>query len=268
MTHRKIYTPCRVRQGFCNAVLFFQGTIENCLKELMYKQLLVWIEDVLLFAIDVETYLKILERLFELLDIYSIKSLRAPSKVVWQETTGKGVSHDPERIKASSSIPYPVNAGELQQFIFAANWMRERVVDFARTVRPFQELLDTALPTATRRTKRVASGIGPEISDEARVAFDQLKDKLTNAVSLAFPQPDAVMGLITDASDAGYGIVVTQVSTWKAGKPVMEQHTLLVYVSGTFTGSKHNWSVIEKEAYPIICACDQLSHLLLRPQES
>jgi hypothetical protein len=40
-----------------------------------------------------------------------------------------------------------------------------------------------------------------------------------------------------------------------------------VCVSGTFTGSKRNWSVIEKEAYPIICACDQLSYLLLRPQD-
>ncbi|POM74207.1 Hypothetical protein PHPALM_8873 [Phytophthora palmivora] len=264
MTHRKIYKPRRIPQSCCDDALFFQATIENCLKELMYKQLLVWIDDLLLFAVVVETYLKKLERLFELLVKLSVtKSSLYELQVKWcgKKTTGKGVSHDPERIKALTSIPYPVNAGELQQFIFAANWMRESVVDFARTVQPLQEPLNTALATATRRTKRVASGIGPEVSDEARVAFDQLKDKLTNSVSLVFPQSDAVMCLITDASGAGYGIIVTQVSTWKAGKPVTEQqHELLVC-------SKRNRNVIEKEAYPIICSCDQLSHLLLRPQE-
>ncbi|OWZ22169.1 hypothetical protein PHMEG_0003164, partial [Phytophthora megakarya] len=149
----------------------------------------------------------------------------------------------------------------------AANWMRESVIDFARAAQPLQDRLDLALATASRRTKRVAAGIGLELGEVERTAFDQLKRKLENSASLAFPQPNAVMCLITDASDVGFGIIVTQVRHWQDGKPVeKQQHELLVCVSGTFTGSKRNWSVIEKEAYPIICACDQLSHLLLRPQ--
>lgn len=142
--------------------------------------------------------------------------------------------------------------------------MRESVVDFARAAQPLQEKLDRALTTASRRTKRVASKIGLEFEDEDRVAFDQLKGKLANSASLAFPQPDSVMCLITDASGVSFGIIVSQVRSWQAGRPVAEQqHELLVRVSGIFTGSKRSWSVIEKETYPIICACDQLSHLFL-----
>ncbi|KAE9065928.1 hypothetical protein PF010_g28013 [Phytophthora fragariae] len=274
MTDRKIYTPRRVPQGCCDAALFFQATVEKCLQELMHKHLLVWIDDLMLYATDVQTYLIKLDRLFELLDFFGFmlsvtKSSLYEPQVKWcgKIISGRGVSHDPERIKALARLPYPSNAGELQQFLCAGNWMRESVIDFARVAKPLQEKLDEALATATRRTKRVASGIGLELGSSGRHAFDELKTKLQNAATLAFPDPDAVMCLITDASDAGYGLIVTQVREWQPKKSVAEQqHELLVCVSGTFTGSKRNWSVIEKEADPIICACDQLSHLLLRPQ--
>ncbi|KAJ8576744.1 hypothetical protein ON010_g2463 [Phytophthora cinnamomi] len=260
MTDRKIYTPRRVPQGCCDAALFFQATVEKCLQELLHKHLLVWIDDLMLYAKDVQTYLVKLERLFELLDFFGFKlsvtksSLYEP-QVKWcgKIISGRGVSHDPERIKALTTLPYPTNAGELQQFLCAANWMRESVIDFARVAKPLQEKLDEALATATRRTKRVASGIALDLGGSGRQAFDELKGKLQNAATLAFPEPHAVMCLITDASDVGYGLIVTQVRSWQAKKPVAEQqHELLVCVSGTFTGSKRNWSVIEKEAYPII----------------
>lgn len=57
MTHQRIYTPTRVPQGCSNAALFFQATVEKCLSELLRKHLLVWIDDLLLYARDIETYL-------------------------------------------------------------------------------------------------------------------------------------------------------------------------------------------------------------------
>ncbi|OWY94953.1 hypothetical protein PHMEG_00035180 [Phytophthora megakarya] len=181
--------------------------------------------------------------------------------------TGNGVIQNPERIKVLSELPYPTNEAELQQCLCEANWMRESVIDFARAAQPLQDRLDLALANASRMTKRVATGIELGLGEVGRTAFDQLKDKLENSASLAFPQPDSIMCLITHVSEVGFGIIVIQVRHWQDGKPVeKQQRELLVCVSGTFTGSKRNWSVIEKEVYPIICACDQLSHLLLRPQ--
>ncbi|KAE9017069.1 hypothetical protein PR001_g14499 [Phytophthora rubi] len=100
--------------------LALDSNVEKCLAELMYKHLLVWIDDSLLFAVDVETYLAKLERLFELLNFFGFKlsvkksSLYEP-EVKWcgKIITGTGVSHDPERIKALTSLPYPTNASEL-----------------------------------------------------------------------------------------------------------------------------------------------------------
>jgi hypothetical protein len=76
MTHRKVYTPRRVPQGCTDVALLFQSTIQKCLEELLHKHLLVWIDDLLLFANDVPTYLVKLERLFEFLDFSASRSAR------------------------------------------------------------------------------------------------------------------------------------------------------------------------------------------------
>ncbi|KAG3060767.1 hypothetical protein PI125_g24834 [Phytophthora idaei] len=74
------------------------------------------------------------------------------------------------------------------------------------------------------------------------------------------------MLLFTDASATGYSIVVTQVRCWDASLPVDEQrHELIVCKGGMFKHSELNWTVVEKEAFPIVKACHELYYLLLRP---
>ncbi|KAE9193428.1 hypothetical protein PF004_g21018 [Phytophthora fragariae] len=75
---------------------------------------------------------------------------------------------------------------------------------------------------------------------------------LASAATLAFPDDTATTCLFTDASDVGWAVIVTQVKNYDIK-------------SGTFAGSQLNWTVIEKEAFPITHACDKLDYLLLRP---
>ena len=274
MTHRKIYTPTRVPQGCSDAALFFQSTIEKCCEPLLRKHLLVWIDDLLLYAGDIDTYLDKLEELFGIMNRYGFKLSAKKSelyktKVKWcgKVIDGRGVSHDPERIEALQDLPYPTNAGELQQFLCATNWMRESIVDYARLVRPLQDVLDAALATSRKRTKRAATRLPIDLTSSDKDVYDKIKERLSHVATLAFPREEATMCLLTDASDVGWSVIVTQVRKWVDGLPVEQQaHELLVCSGGTFTGAQRNWSVIEKEAYPIVMACDKLSYLLLRPK--
>ncbi|TMW59220.1 hypothetical protein Poli38472_007365 [Pythium oligandrum] len=274
MTHRKIYTPRRVPQGCADAALYFQSTIEQCFASLLYKHLLVWIDDLLLYAEDVDTYLEKLTELLGLADTFGFKLSATKSQVYKREVkwcgkriSGDGVSHDPERIQALKEVPYPSNAGELQQFVCSTNWMRDSIIDYARVVRPLQDKLDQALAKSSKRTKRAASAIPITLDDREKTAFDDVKDSLASAAMLVYPKQDAEMCLLTDASDIGWSVIVTQVTKWNDQVGVEEQkHELLVCMSGTFTGAQKNWSVIEKEAYPIVTACDKLSYLLMRPR--
>ncbi|OWY93828.1 hypothetical protein PHMEG_00036624, partial [Phytophthora megakarya] len=170
MVHEKIYTPTRVPQGCTDAALFFQSTIQKCLEELMHRYLLVWIDDLLLFAADITTYLVKMERLFELLEIFGFtlsvkKSCLFEREVRWRLNiiSGSGIKHDPERTRALKEMPNPKTTGELQQFLCAMNWMRETLVDYAR---PLQDAFGNAMTSVSKRTKRVAADIAIGLTTE------------------------------------------------------------------------------------------------------
>ncbi|OWZ20110.1 LOW QUALITY PROTEIN: hypothetical protein PHMEG_0005519 [Phytophthora megakarya] len=262
MTDEKIYTPRRVPQGCGDAAIYFQKTMEKCFATLLYKYLLVWIDDLLLYADDIDTYLDKLKELFSLLDKFDLKlSVKnQPQEVKWcgKIIDANGVRHDPTRIEALRAIPYPSSAGGLQQFLCAVNWMRESLINYARQVSPLRRKLDEAL-AKTRRTKRAAAGISIELSGDENATFDNVKKMLESAATLAFPDDSATTCLLTDASDVAWALIVTQVKGYNL------KHQLVECLSWSFTGSQLNWTVIEKEVFPIALACDKLDYLL-RPQ--
>eukprot|EP00644_Phytophthora_capsici_P019711 jgi/Phyca11/133830/e_gw1.799.4.1 len=274
MTHRKIYTPRRVPQGWSDAALYFQATMERCFASLLYDHLLVRIDDLLLYAKTLDEYLDKLAELFSLVNEFGFKRSATKSSVFKKQVKlcgklvdGSGVRHDPERIGALRAFPYPSTAGELQQFICSTNWMRTSIIDYGRLVRPLQEKFDSVMAHTSKRTKRVASGILIMLSAAELEAFEKLKDALAVSAIPAFPKAESETILVTDASDVGWSVIVTQVTDWKAQIPIHEQeHELLVCMGGTFTGAQRNWSIIEKEECPIITACDKLSYLMMRPK--
>ncbi|GMF42756.1 unnamed protein product [Phytophthora fragariaefolia] len=238
MTDAKVYTPPRAPQGCYDAALHFQMTMEHCFAKLLYRHLLIWIDDLLLYAEDTDTYLEKLSELFALMNDFGLK-LSASKSSLFQRSVkwcdkiidGVGVRHDPKRVETLRKMPLPSNAGELQQFLCACN---------------------SKLPVI--------------FTNAERTAFDQVKACLANSATLAYPSPDGVTSVYTDASDEAWSVIVTDEESWDSKKPIADQkHRLLHCLSGTFSGSQENWSLIEKEAYAIVAACDKLPHLLLRP---
>ncbi|KAH9133773.1 hypothetical protein AeRB84_020220 [Aphanomyces euteiches] len=260
-------------QGHVDSALYVQATSEECYASLLLKHLLVWIDDILVYAKDPEEYIQVLREFFGLVDRYGFKL--SPSKTVLFTSevkwcgcilSGEGVRQDPARIEQLCAIPYPTNAGDLQQFICAVNWIRESITEYAMTVEPLQQALNKALEGKAKK-KRIASGIKIELTQEEKAAFDAVKSKMRTAVDLSHPRADATLCLFTDASDQGWSIIVTQVDKFDDELPIQEQsHEMLVCQSGMFTGAQKSWSVIEKEAYPIARACEKLNYLLMRPE--
>uniref|UniRef100_H3H5Q5 Reverse transcriptase domain-containing protein n=1 Tax=Phytophthora ramorum TaxID=164328 RepID=H3H5Q5_PHYRM len=234
MTDRGIFTPTRVPQGCTDAALHFQSTVEEVLKDYLHECVLVWIDDLLAYADTVMDLMDAIEAILKQLDKFGFKLNPRKCKLFQTEIkwcgriiNKDGVGHDPDRIQALQKIPPPANAAELQQFVCATNWMREGLVDYARVVKPLQERLDESL-RGTKRSKRAAA------------------------------DPEKQLCLLSDASDAGWGLIVSQVAVWKHDKPIQEQHhELLICMGGSFSGSALNWSVIEKECFPIVHAFEE-----------
>jgi len=73
--------------------------------------------------------------------------------------------------------------------------------------------------------------------------------------------------LFTGASDFHWGVIVTQMPKGNLDLDVLVQrHEPLAFLSGTCNRSHKHWSVIDKEAFPIVEAVERLRHLLLRDE--
>ena len=71
------------------------------------------------------------------------------------------------------------------------------------------------------------------------------------------------MCFFTDASEYHWGVIVTQM-TKEDLDVLMQRHEPLAFLSGNFNRSPKHWSVIEKEAFPIVEAVERLRYLLLK----
>ncbi|OWY98480.1 hypothetical protein PHMEG_00030748 [Phytophthora megakarya] len=73
MTDSKVFTPTRVPQGCSDAAIHFQRTMEKCFEKLLHKHLLVWVDDLLLYASNVDEYLEKLQEFFSLVNEFGLK---------------------------------------------------------------------------------------------------------------------------------------------------------------------------------------------------
>ncbi|KAH9086373.1 hypothetical protein LEN26_020136, partial [Aphanomyces euteiches] len=271
-----VVTPTRVMEGHVDSALFFQASMRDVSEEasLLYKNMLVWIDDVLIYAKTYEEYMDVLEKFLSKMEEKNLKLNPQKCELFQRQVKwcgrlidGHGVKQDPEWIKALNELPYPTNAGELQQFLCATNWIRDSLPYYAIVVAPLQARMNKELEGKGRK-KRIAVGITLELTDGEKHQWEEVRNLLKKSVELAHPNEDGTTCLFTDASNDGWSIVFTQVLNYKGDIPIQEQHHEIVLCqSGLFKGAQLKWSVIEKEAYPIAKACKDLNYLLMGKNE-
>ena len=107
-------------------------------------------------------------------------------KLLGHVVSKKGISIDPERIKAIEQIPLPHNKKGMQSFMGTINFIRRFVPDFAQIVKPLQQIV-----------KQSAQFKWIEIEKNA---FSKIKTAFAHAPSLKIPDFDKDFILYTFAS--------------------------------------------------------------------
>ncbi|GMF16577.1 unnamed protein product [Phytophthora fragariaefolia] len=272
VTTDTVYTPTRVPQGASDSALHFQSQMQKIFAPMLYLNLLVWVDGILVYAKTPDEFLDALRRLFTLVQLHRLKLSVAKSglfktDIKWygRVFNGVGISHDPDRISALQSLSLPVTAADLQQFLCATGWMRDTLMDFSRTMQPLLDKLEGVLSDAGR-TKKLAAGVLLSWTHAEAAAFARATQYLRSSQTLHFPTQSTVLCVFSDASERGWGLVGTQVAHWNDGRPAPDQqHELLVCKSGLFDPTAQRRSIIEKKAFPIIWAALHLEYLLVRP---
>ena len=122
MTHEAVYWPRRIIQGLPDAVFTFQAGMQKILSELFYSCSLLWVDDILGYAPDLETWWGVLSKLLDHLHKHGVKL--NPSRcdlfhrvVKWcgRLISEEGKSFDPEYVSSLSGLSRPETAADLQQ---------------------------------------------------------------------------------------------------------------------------------------------------------
>lgn len=264
-----IFSPTRVMHGTTNAVTHLQSSISGIIPDDLKDHLLVWLDDVLLYAATVDELLASIRSFFALCVEYNLKlhpakcTIFAP-EIRWcgRMVSAKGVRYDPRRMDGLLSMSPPTTGSNLQQFVCALQWVKQGIPNFSPMVSPLHDFMERVYDHTGKRTKRAVSrvqlaslGWGPT----ELAAFEACKKALAHQVTLVHRDVNQRLCVYTDASDMAWSGILTQVPTVDLNKPHKEQrHAPLAFLSGRFNSTQLGWSVLEKEAFAVLTTLDRI----------
>ena len=153
----------------------------------------------------------------------------------------EGVSTDPEKTAKVTRWPTPTSVQEVQQFLGLASYYRRFVHNFAEIAKPLHRL--------TERGKEFVWTL------EYETAFATLKNRLSSAPILSFPDFSKPFLLDTDASQEGIGAVLSQISDGN-------EH-VIAYASRTLSKAERKYSVTRKELLAVVTFTNHFRPYLL-----
>lgn len=255
----------RMPQGITNAPSTFQRLMEKSMGDLNLKEVLVFLDDLIVFSPTLEEHekrlLKVLTRLREFglkLSPEKCKFFQTSVRYLGHIVSENGVETDPEKTNALKTWPIPKTLKELKSFLGFAGYYRRFIKDYSALVKPLNELT-RGYPPLRKSCKDKENSIhyfdpkkpfSDRWTSECQLAFESLIEKLTSAPVLGFADPRKPYILHTDASTTGLGAALYQQQD--------EQLRVIAYASRGLSSSEARypahkleflalkWSVTEK----------------------
>eukprot|EP00918_Siedleckia_nematoides_P066316 GHVU01144213.1.p1 GENE.GHVU01144213.1~~GHVU01144213.1.p1 ORF type:complete len:2874 (+),score=227.32 GHVU01144213.1:1224-8624(+) len=301
ISQQGVFSPTRVPQGASCSVAYFQATMENLFAPVLRKGVLIYLDDILIYAKTLEEFYDILETVLRIseehfLKLSAKKSHLFATEVEWcgKLISADGIRHKWDRIEALVNMPLPENGAQLYQFYSAAGWMRTHIPNFSSKSAPLLRCLDLVKKAAKSlkkaKCRKIPLDKRVEWGPECIAAYEVLKEALVAQVQLAHPDSEQQLIISGDASATHWGGVITQVpdSEWKqllrqnvgltpedeipktsrVGPKLTDvaglSHQPLAFISGQFKGAQLRWSTLEREAYVIRTILLRFEHLCYR----
>uniref|UniRef100_A0A8C5QJQ2 Gypsy retrotransposon integrase-like protein 1 n=1 Tax=Leptobrachium leishanense TaxID=445787 RepID=A0A8C5QJQ2_9ANUR len=257
----------RMPQGLTGAPATFQRLMEKTVGDMNLIEVLVYLDDIIVFGKTLEEHEQRLEKVLKRLHEEGLKLSLEKCQFCLPSVTylghvvsAEGVSTDPRNLEAVASWPRPRNVTELRSFLGFCSYYRRFVGGFAKIVQPLNKLLQKeTTEEGCKVSDKNPSALGPrkaresiqgEWTSQCEGSFVKLKESLTRAPVLAYADPHKPYELHVDASRETLGGVLYQ-----------EYDGLLrpvAYVSRSLTPSEKNypthkleflalkWAVVDK----------------------
>ena len=247
---RKTASDHNLRFGLCNAPATFQRAVELVLRGLTWKDVLAYLDDIVVVGSTFEHHLGNLREVFKRFRKHNLK-LKPKKCVLYQKevkflgkiVSGDGISVNPENIEAVSKWPTPKCTKDVEKFLGFVNYHRNHISEYAKRA--------SVLYSITGKNAFKWEG-------EHQGAFDDLKVALVNAPVLAHPNSNDPFILDCDASNTAIGAELIQVQNGV--------ERVISYGSYALTPEQRRYCTTRKELLALVRFCRQYRHYLLGRQ--
>ncbi len=248
ITKRGLYEFKVMPFGLTNAPATWQRTMDLVLAGLKWHICLVYLDDIIVFSKTVDEHLTNLQLVFDALLKHRI-SLRLDKCYFFQSkvkylgyiVSKDGISIDCDKIKSIIDFKPPHDIHGVRRFLGLCNVYRKFIPDYAMLTAPITQL--------TRKNSKFVW------SDTCQSIFAQLKDHLTQAPILIFPNFQQQFVLTTDASNDGISAILSQVTNG--------QEQVIEYASRPFKSAELNYCATAKECLGLIWGIHHFRSYLL-----
>ena len=225
--------------GLVNAPATFERLMETVLRGLQWEECLIYMDDIIVAGNSISQCLECLEHVFQRLMEAGLK-LKPTKCSFFQKmvqflghlVSENGIETDPEKIAVVRNWPVPVTTKQVRSFLGLCSYYRRFINKFADIARPLHKL--------TEKTTIF------EWTVSCQQAFDLLKQMLTSAPILSYPQQQGQLILDTDASQEAVGAVLSQVQD--------NLERVLGYFSKSLSKTERDYCVTRKELLAVVMA--------------
>lgn len=233
--------------GLCNAPASFQALMTDIFRAYLDQWMIVFIDDLLCWDSDLDTHAQHVEIILETLRRH--KLYIKESKGEWfkpevgflgHRVGQDGVKPETGKVQAILDWPAPRNVAELRSFLGMAGFYRHFLVKFAHHSAPLTDLFKKNVPYTWTTTEEDC--------------FNALKEKLTTAPVLAYPDPTKPFTVTCDASSRAIGAVLSQ-DHGKGPQPI-------AFFSRKLQPAECKYAAHDREMLALVAALEHWRHYL------
>ena len=233
ITHNGIYQFNKMPYGLMNSGNTFQMIMSRVLNNMTWQNAIVYIDDVLCFSNNYEEHIEHLSAIFDRLRSANLKLNPKKCYFAREEVTylghtisSEGIRVDQEKVKAVLDFPRPKSAKEVRSYLRLCSYYRRFIKDFAKIANPLNALLKKDVKFKWTET--------------CENAFITLKEKLTSARVLAYPDMNKQFILTSDASGSALACTLPQIKEDGLEHPI-------AYYGRALRMHERKWAITERE---------------------
>ena len=230
--------------GLRNAPATFQRALDIILSGVRWQTCLKYLDDVIVFSKDVETHLRLVAEVLQLLQNTGV-TLKLRKCAFFQPKvdylghviTPGNLSVAVDNSQAFAEAVFPRSVTQLRSFLGAANVYRRFVEKYSDIARPLKSML-----------RKDAEPDWDNPTDAQMEAFEGLKERLISPPIFALLKAGRTYMIDTDAS--AYQLGATLLHQQHKEKP--NDWAPIGYWSKTLSDTERNYSATERECYSVV----------------